>query len=367
MGGAQQTVQALADDFNQSQTQYQLIPRHMGNYQTLLPKLQKAISSGHPPALAQLELTQFPTLVAQKNIQNLSKYNKQLPKSLTNELAPAAWQAGQIAGQQYLLPWNISVPAIIYNAGVLRKNKLATPKTWNQLEQTSRILAKTGKRPLVLLANSWLFETTVVSQGGQLFHNGQPTLNSKEAVAALHQWARMTKKQWAQSRGLNESTQGALDFARGHNVFIPASVTNWHSAKKIPFVSLGLAPLPCAKSRCSVLIGGGGLVVPKGNQPKAQAGAIAFWQYLMQAEQMTQWVKATSYVPLRKSSALLLNSWYRQNPQIRKAHAQINHAQPRPPLPSQYHPYLKKAIKQAIQGQKSAQAALDEAQRQASQ
>lgn len=367
MDGAQTTVQALAQDFNHSQTKYKVIPRNIGSYQKLFPKLQNALSQNRPPAFVQLEITQFATLANQKQLLNLSKYTQKLPATLMNDIHSAAWKTGQFAGQQYALPWNISVPVVIYNASVLKKYKISAPTTWNLMEQTSRNLAQSGKRPLILFSNAWLFESAVISRGGKLVNAQQPTLNSKEAITTLQQWAKMTRNQWAQLRGLDEGTQGVIDFARGHNVFILASVANWNSAKQIPFVSLGLTPLPCAKTRCSVPLGGAVLAVPKGNNAQTQAGTVAFWKYLMQPDKMAQWVKATSYAPIRKSSALLLNSWYRQNPQVRNAHNQVKTAQARPNNGKYvlWNRYLEQAISQALQGQKSAKAALDEAQQKA--
>ncbi|GGR94782.1 ABC transporter substrate-binding protein [Deinococcus sedimenti] len=365
MGGVQGTVQAYARDFNASQTAYEIVPVSQGNYRELLPKLQAALRSGSAPALVQLEFTQFPALASAGQLTDLSGRVDDLPDALRGDIYPAVWKTGQLGGCTYGLPWNVSVPVLMYNAGLLKKAGLSAPDTWTQLEGASRALATGGRRPLVAAADAWTFEANVLSRGGTLTSGDRPRLDSPDAVDALTQLARMSAAGQAQPRTLNEATRAAFDFARGQNVFVLASVANWTDARKLPFFNLGIAPFPCEKEgACTVPLGGATLTVPKGTPAAEQAGAVAFWQYLMQPARLADWVKTTAYVPPRRAAAPLLDDWYAKNPQIRAAHAQIARAVPRPTTPeyAAWTALIEDAITQATTGKLGAKAALDAAQ-----
>lgn len=364
MNGVKDQVAGYARDFNRSQSRYEIVPSVQGNYRELLPKLQSAIKAGNPPALAQLEFTQVPDVAASGGLTDLSGFVDDLPDAFRNDFVPAAWKAGVVAGKNYGLPWNLSVPALLYNANVLKSSPEGW--TWTQMEAATRKLATGGRKPLVVTAEAWTFEANVLSRGGSLVDGSRPALNSPEAVEALTQLTRMSAQGLAQPRGLNDVAGGVFDFARGKNLFIMASVANWIDARRIPLVKVGLASFPCEKAAsCTVPLGGGALVVPKGATATERAGAQAFWQYLMAPERLADWVEATAYAPPRRSVTPLLGKWYGQNPQIRAVHAQMNRAVPRPTLPqyADWIPLIEKAIEQATTGKLSAQAALDAAQK----
>ncbi|WP_216319586.1 ABC transporter substrate-binding protein [Deinococcus aestuarii] len=364
----QGAVTASTQAFNRSQSAFEIVPVAGGNYRELNDKLQAALGAGKAPPLAQVEFTRFARLAADGRLTDLSRLTGALPGDLTRDLYAPVWRAGEVGGKRFGLPWNVSVPVLMYNAGSLRRSGAAVPGTWAEVEAVSRQLATRGRRPLVAAADAWTFEANVTSRGGSLVVNGRPNLNGPEAVEALTQLARMSAAGLAQPRRLSEATRGAFDFARGQNVFVLASVANWTDARKLPFFQLGIAPFPCGGAGgCTLPLGGAHLVVPQGASPQEQAGALAFWQFLMEPARLAEWVKATAYAPTRRSVTPLLNDWYAKNPQIRAAHAQLDRAQPRPTAPAfeQWTFSLEDAISQATTGKLSAKAALDEAQRRA--
>lgn len=368
MTGVKDTVAAYARDFNRSQSTYEVVPVAQGNYRELLPKFQAAQKAGRAPALVQLEFTQFPALAAAGQLTDLTRTVDALPDALKNDFYPAVWRAGEMGGRTYGLPWNVSVPVLMFNARILENAEQKVPDTWADLERVSRALATGGRRPLVVAADAWTFEANVLSRGGTLSSGQEPRLNSPDATEALTQLARMSAAGHAQPRTLNEATRAAIDFARGQNVFVLASVANWTDARKLPLFKLGVAPFPCEKTgACTVPLGGATLAVPKGTPASEQAGAAAFWQYLNAPDRLASWVQATAYAPPRRAAVPLLEGWYARNPQLRAAHAQMNRAVPRPTTPeyAAWTVLLEDAMQKATTGKLSAKAALDEAQRQA--
>ncbi|PNY81823.1 ABC transporter substrate-binding protein [Deinococcus koreensis] len=368
MTGVKDTVAGYARDFNASQSAYEIVPVAQGNYRELLPRLEGALKAGRAPALVQLEFTQFPELAARGDLLDLGRALGGVPDDLKDDIYPAVWKAGQLGGKTYGLPWNVSVPVLMYNAGALRKSGVTFPNTWTGLETASRALATGGRRPLIAASDAWTFEANVLSRGGSLVEGNRPTLNSPDAVEALTQLARMSAAGQAQPRSLGEATRSAFDFARGQNLFVLASVANWTDARKLPFFNLGIAPFPCEKPGvCTVPLGGAVLGVPRGTSGPEQAGGVAFWQFLMDSGRLAGWVQTTAYAPPRRAVTPLLDGWYAKNPQLRAAHAQMARAVPRPTTPdyARWAGLLEEAIARATGGKQSAKAALDDAQRQA--
>lgn len=368
MNGVRDTVAGYARDFNGSQNQYEIVPVSYNSYRDLLPKLQAALKAGNAPALVQLEFTQFPQLAESGQLLDLTRSVDALPGALQSDIYPVVWKTGQMNGKTYGLPWNISVPVLMYNAGSIRRAGISFPNTWAGLEAASKALATGGRRPLVAASDAWTFEANVLSRGGSLLDGSKPNLNGPDALEALTQLARMSAAGQAQPRNLDEALRTAFDFARGQNVFVLASVANWIDARKVPFFQLGIAPFPCEKvGACTVPLGGGTLAMPRGTSAQEQAGALAFWQFLMDPGRTANWVQTTAYVPTRKAALPLLEGWYSKNPQLKQAHAQIARAVPRPTNAAyaDWIPLLEDAISKATTGKLTAKAALDEAQRKA--
>ncbi|WP_424951678.1 ABC transporter substrate-binding protein [Deinococcus sp.] len=367
MDGVKDVVAGYAREFNASQDLYDVVPTSVGNYREAPAKLQAAIKAGNPPVMFQAEFTYFNKLVGDGQLVNLDKYEAGLDGSLIKDFYPAVWKAGEVGGVRYGLPWNVSTPVLFYNAGALRSSKVSVPKTWTELEATANAIRK-GRRPLLTIADAWTFEALVSTRGGRLVVNGKPNFDSPEAVDALEQLARMVKGGSAQARTLGEAVGAAVDFVRGENLMVVASIANWTDFQKLPFVDLGAAQFPCEKV-CTVPIGGANLGLVKGATPQEQAGALAFWKFLMDPARLADWVKNTAYVTPRKSVQAALGDYYAKNPYRKAAYDQMDDTTPRPSAPDYYtwQKYLEDAIHKASTGQMTAQAALQEAQRKAGQ
>lgn len=367
MEGVKDVVAGYARDFNASQNQYVVVPTSAGNYRETPAKLQAALKAGNAPVLFQAEFTYFNKLVGDGQLVNLDKAEAGLEPGFVRDFYPAVWKAGEVDGARYGLPWNVSTPVLFYNARALRQAGATVPKTWTELEATAGRL-KSGRRPLLTIADAWTFEALVATRGGRLVVGGKPNFTSPEAVDALEQLARMVKAGSAQARTLGEAVGAAIDFTRGQNLMVVASVANWTDFQKLPFLELGAAQFPCEKV-CTVPIGGANLGIVKGASAQEQAGALAFWKFLMEPARLADWVKATAYVTPRRSVQPALGDYYAKNPYRKAAYDQMDDTTPRPTAPDYYvwQKYLEDAIHKASTGQMTAQAALQEAQRKASQ
>lgn len=367
-GPAGRLIAQFAQEFNAKEPRYRVMPRYMGTYEEAETKLVAALRTGGAPALFQAEISFFPRLVAEGNALPLDPY-LDLPRTLLEDLFEPAWAYGLVEGRRYGLPFNTSTPVLFFNEDALKSKGLFPPKTWQEFRRVALTLTSRQAKGFIFVTDpqAWLFEAMVTSRGGSLTKDGRPNFTSKEALEALFLLQELNGKGALSARNMAESTFAQLDFVRTKGMMVMASIANWPAAEKFSFAfKLGVAPVP-REAGGRVPMGGAQLVVLRGASPEEIRGALAFWRYLMEPENVARWVQASYYVPVRKSAIPLLEGFYRENPYRKVAFEQIAIAQPRPREPQFYTwaKYLAEALEKALKGGVPAEKALEEAQRRA--
>lgn len=367
MESVRDLVQRYADEFNRSQNQYEVVPVVVGNYREAEPRLQTAIKAGNAPVLFQAELTYFTKLAEEGRLADLERFEKTLGADLIRDFYPAVWNAGEYEGKRYGLPWNVSTPVLYFNASALRRVGVQPPRTLAEFEAAAKRLGGRGKKPFLAVADAWTFEGLVAANGGTVVKDGRPNFTSAEVVAAMEFLARMTREGTAVGRTLDEAPRAAFDFVRGVNSLAFASVANWPEFQKLAVLfELGATPMPCA-SKCAVPIGGAELVILKDASAQEQAGAFAFWKYLMEPKVLENWVQSTFYVTPRRSVQPLLQDFYSKNGYRAAAFSQLENAVPRPTAPgyATWRGFLEEAIVRVTKEGVAPRAALEDAQKKA--
>ncbi|AEB12897.1 ABC transporter substrate-binding protein [Marinithermus hydrothermalis] len=367
-GPAGRAIERFAQAFNQSQPAYRVVPRFLGDYREGESKLVAALRTGSQPVLFQAELAFFPRLVAEGRAVPLDAYLEDLPPEFIRDFYPAAWAYGVVDGTRYGLPFNTSTPVLFYNADAFRALGLEAPRDWTAFVRAAERLTNRRSKGYIAVLESWTFEAMVTSRGGSLVTpDGRPNFTSPEAVAALEMLVRLAREGAAIPRNLAEAQFAQLDFVRTKGMMVFASIANWPAAERYTFAfELGVAPVP-REAEGRVPLGGAQLVVLKGASPKQVRGAVAFWRFLMQPEQIAEWVQASFYVPLRRSVLPRLEAFYAENPFRKAAFEQLEFAVPRPRTPhfAVWRTYLEEALEKAVKGGMDPRKALEEAQRKA--
>jgi sn-glycerol 3-phosphate transport system substrate-binding protein len=366
-GPAGRVIDQFAETFNAKQRAYKVTPRYQGDYREEESKLVAAIRAGGAPVLFQSEVVFFPRLVAEGSVLALDDLVKELPKAFVDDLFDAAWDYGLIADKRFGLPFNTSTPVLFFNENQLRAKGLKPPSTWKEFAEVARALNTRNSKGFIALTESWTFEAMVTSRGGNLVKDGKPNFTSPEVIEALEMLQGLGKGGIISVRNLAESTFAQLDFVRTKGMMVFASIANWPAAENFAFAfKLGVAPVP-REPGGKVPLGGAQLVVVKGASAEQQKGALEFWKFLMEPENIAAWVKASYYVPLRRSAEPLLDGFYKENPYRKIAFQQVASAQPRPRVPqfATWRNALEEALERALKSGVPAKQALEEAQRKA--
>ncbi len=367
-GPAGEAIDRFAERFNAAQSDYRVIPRYVGDYREGETKLIAALRTGSAPVLYQAEIAFFPRLVAEGAVRPLNALVAGLEPELVADFFPAPWNYGVVDGVRYGLPFNTSTPVLFYNADALRAKRLPVPGDWKTFEEDALKLTTRRSKGFIAILDSWIFEAMVTSRGGSLVTaDGLPNFASPEAVDALAMLRRLVDEKAAIPRNLAEAQFAQLDFVRTKGMMVFASIANWPAAEKYSFAfELGVAPVP-REPDGKVPMGGAELVVLKGASEEETQGAFAFWKFLMEPENLVDWIYASYYVPLRRSVLPLLEDFYAENPYRKVAFEQIARAVPRPRVPqfAVWRDYLDEALEKALKGRMDPRKALEEAQKKA--
>ncbi|WP_243094506.1 ABC transporter substrate-binding protein [Thermus thalpophilus] len=367
-GPAGRLLAALAQEFNARQSQYRVTPQYAGDYKEAETKLVAALRTGGQPVLFQAEISFFPRLVGEGRALALDGYLN-LDRAFVEDLFEPAWNYGVVEGKRYGLPLNTSTPVLFYNLDAFRAKGLKAPRDWKEFEAAAKALTSRQAKGFIFVTDpqAWLFEAMVTSRGGSLVKDGKPNFLSPEALDALEMLWRLNRAGALSVRSMAEATFAQLDFVRTKGMMVMASIANWPAAENFSFAfTLGVAPVP-REPQGKVPMGGAQLVVLKGASEAQVRGALEFWRYLMEPQNVARWVEASYYVPVRKSALPLLEGFYRENPFRKVAFEQIAHAQERPRLPqfSAWASLLAEALEKSLKGGVPPQKALEEAQRKA--
>ncbi len=361
-------IEEFAEAFNAQQDDYRVVPRYVGPYQEGAIRLVNAMRGGEVPALFDAELTLFLRLHFEGVLQDLRPLTDELPSPLLDDLQPAMWSVGEIDGARYGLPWHMSVPILAYNANVFSQLGVEPPSTWEEFEQVAQDVTTRNAKGFVDVAVAFLFEAQVLSRGGTLVsETGEPRFVSDEAIAALEMSQRLADAGASIPRSFGSVDQALVDFVRGRVMMAFSSEAFIPSGERFTAAfELGTAPLP-RDSEGHVPFTGGQLVIPTTASEAERDGAFAFWQFLMQPDNVETWVRASYFLPVLQSVEARLGSWYAENPNRGAGVAQLDVAvlRPRTPAYALWQTFLEEGIERATIGGMDAEAALQEVQRRA--
>ena len=367
-GAVEDTIQAFADEFNAHQDEVRVEPRYVGSYDEVALRLIAALRSGGVPALITAEGTVLQRLARDGALAELSARTDALPRAFLDDLEPAVWRAGLVDGGRYGLPWNASIPVLVYNASVLRQLGVVPPADWAAFETAADRLTTRNADGYIDVAAAFIFEAMVASRGGRIVtEDGRPDFTSPEAIATLEMLARMARAGHSLPRSFADLDQALVDFARGKGMMAIAGQALIPEGERFAVTfDVATAPIPLGEDP-GVPITGGQLVIPRAASEAARAGAFAFWRFLMEPERNAAWVRASFFLPSRRSVREGLSDWYAASPIRSAGIEQLPYAVQRPQVAGYalWQTFLEEAIERVTIGGADPAAALREVQRRA--
>jgi ABC-type glycerol-3-phosphate transport system substrate-binding protein len=356
------TLKAMAQDFNKSQSKYEVSTVDTGDYGELQIRLVAAARANSLPTMALVDNVFFGYLAESGELANLDGLVKELPKATIQDFYSVLWECGEVNNKRVGLPFSASTLLLFYNINALKAKNVAPPKTWDDYIKAVRTLTTRGQKGAILLTDAWGFSSYVSSRGGSMLtEDGKPDFANADAVATLVLFQSLIREGVILPRDLNEMSTALVDFlrTRAAMVVVPSSV--WRIAYESTFAfPVGAVPLPGR-----TVAGEAQMVIFKDANSEAERGAFEFWQYMVRPENVARWVENSAFLPIRRSAVKLLSNETQQSPPIRAGLEALERSYnlPRSAAFQDWRRFLEESLEKALKGNLDAKKALGDAQK----
>jgi sn-glycerol 3-phosphate transport system substrate-binding protein len=337
MGGELgEKLEAVAADYNASQTEYKVVPSFKGTYAETMTAAIAAFRAKEQPAIVQVFEVGTGTMMAAKGA-IYPVY--QLMKDAGEPFDPAAFLPAVVGyytdtdGNMLSMPFNSSTPILYYNKDVFEKAGLdrdTPPKTWEEVEAFSKKIMESGAAKCGFTSGwiSWVqlenFSAWHNQQIGTL-ENGfgglatELTVNGPLQVRHWENMARWQKEGIFQYGGPVGGNDAPPKFyTQECAIYMNSSASRAGVVANAKDFELGYGMLPHYADTApqNSIIGGATLWVMAG-RPEAEYKAVAdFFTYLSSAEVQAKWHQDTGYLPITQAAWDLSKSqgYYDANP-----------------------------------------------------
>jgi sn-glycerol 3-phosphate transport system substrate-binding protein len=321
-GNLGEVVNALADGFNKSQSEYKVNPVFKGSYTDTQTAAIAAFRAKQPPHIVQVFEVGTANMMAAKGavypVYQLMADAKE-PFDPKAYIAPVYGYYSTTDGKLLSMPFNSSTPVLYWNKELLSKAGLdpnKPPATWPELGEMAKKAvaagAKCGFTPQwqtwTLIENYGAWHNLPYSTKDNGFAGVDVELKFNDApriklIQMLADWS----KDKTFVYGGREGKSTAL-FTAGDCVFhIASSATASAIDKALGTDKFGIAMMPyspdVAPKPQNSIIGGATLWVLQGKPAAEYKGVAKFLSYLASTPVQAKWHQETGYVPVTLAAA----------------------------------------------------------------
>jgi sn-glycerol 3-phosphate transport system substrate-binding protein len=377
----------MVNEFNGSHPGIRVEPVFAGNYVEAMAKAMTAFLGGTPPDLAVLDTPELFSLLDRDAIVPLDDLIAQSGgKRWLDDFYGALLLNARTRGHIYSIPWQRSTPIFFYNKDMFRRAGLdpnQPPRTWTELVADAQKLTVRdsaghvttwGVEAPVVDTSPWVFQGFLIEAGAHYFdtENGKwVKFNSPEAQSALQFILDLQTKYRVHPPGPSSKAfwdQVPQDFLQQKVAMIYTSTGNMAFIRTNATFDWGAAFMPAGK-RYGAPTGGGSFYIFNRIPRDHVTAAWTFIRWMTEPAQAARWSIGTGYVPIRKTelSTPAFSAYLHQVPQALTATLQLRVAGEQMTVHDvdQVGQILVTAVQAAQSGRLTAQAALDQAQRDA--
>jgi sn-glycerol 3-phosphate transport system substrate-binding protein len=394
MGGELgERLEAIAADFNASQSDYVVVPSYRGEYEESLVNTIAAFRAGEQPDIVQVYEVGTGTMMAAKGAvypvyQLMADHGANFDPSVFLPVVTGYYTDTEC--NMLSMPFNSSTPILYYNKDVFEKAGLdpeVAPKTWEDIEAFGKQIVESGAATCGFTmgyAATWLGTENVSALHNVPYgtlENGFGGLASEltfNGPIQVRLWDKL--KEW-QDAGIFQygGPAGGADtapkfYAQECAINMGSSAGRAGVIANAKDFEVGFGMLPyfgdVDGAPQNSIIGGATLWVLTGHTDEEYTGVAQFLNYLSSAEVQAAWHQATGYLPVTQAAYELSQEqgYYEANPGSDIAIQQINL---NPPTENskglrygnmpQIRTVLDEELQAVLNGQKTGQEALDSA------
>ncbi|SCZ76342.1 sugar ABC transporter substrate-binding protein [Pseudobutyrivibrio xylanivorans] len=309
----------LTASFNKSQDKYQVSWEYVPMTE-FDKKISRAYTEQELPDVVIIDNPDMKKFIQLDMFEDISEYASTL--NLDTDYYEASVDTIKYNDKYYGVPFNSNNVCLIYRSDLLKAAGVTSPKTWDELSETAKLLSKDGSYGFLMSAmdseqGSFQLLSWVMAA------SDSDTQLTREAISESYDYlAGLIKDGCMPADCLNYSQ---TDIARR---FIEGDIAMMENGPWVfPMldeagISYGLSPMPMNK-RNAVILGGENLGIIKG---KNVEGSIEFIKYCMEQGGTERFCSDANLLPSRIKSA---NKIIVDNPKLEIISQQMNYAIPR--------------------------------------
>ena len=377
----------IVNDFNRTHTGITVQPVFAGNYVQAMAKAMTGVMGGSPPDVAVLDTPELYSLLDQNAIIPLDDLIAKEPPGWLDDFYQALLLNARSNGHIYSIPYQRSTVIFFYNKDMFQKAGLdpnTPPKNWTELvadaqkltvRDASGQVTQWGVEAPVVDTSPWVIQGFFIEQKAKYFDavGGKwVKFNSPETLSALQFYLDLQNKYKVAPTGPSSGAfwgQVPQDFIQQKVAMIYTTTGNMTFIRSNATFAWNAAFMPAGRQYGSPT-GGGSMYIFK-TTPEREQAAWTFVKWMVDPVQAARWSIGTGYVPIRKTelSTPAFAAYMQQLPQALTATLQLRVAGEQMTIHDvdRVGAILLTAVQEAQSGKRTAQAALNEAQRNATQ
>lgn len=381
-------VSEIATGFNNSQTDWKVVPIYKGSYPESMTAAIAAFRAGTPPHIVQVfEVGTATMMAAQGAVKPVYQMMQEAgePFDPGNYLAAVAGYYTDSDGNMLSMPFNSSTPVFYVNKNAFKLAGLdpeKAPKTWKEFaDAAAKLKAKgqecvysTGWPSWVHIENfsAWHNLPIGTKENGIAGMDTRFTFNSPEHVNHIAMLADFAKKGWFTYAG--RRNQAEAKFFSGECAMLTSSSGAQANIRKNAKFDFSVNFLPyhdeIKGAPQNSIIGGATLWVLAQKDKKTYKGIAKFFSYLSSVDVQVAWHQNTGYVPITNAAyeKTKQSGYYQKVPGTDIAVRQLNYKAPTPNSKGlrfgnfvQGREIIEEEMEAAFAGKKSARSALNDA------
>lgn len=327
-------VNDLAKQFNESQTQYKIVPTYKGSYTDSFTAAIAAFRAGQAPHILQVFEVGTATMMVSKGA---SVPVTKVMKDAGYKFDPSAYipaVAGYYtapSGEMLSFPFNSSTTVFYVNKDAFKAAGIDTtkmPATWSDVAAAAAKLKAAGHRcPLTIAWQGWTqlesFSTwhnveLATKKNGLAGWDARLVANSPLHVRHIENLGNMAKQGLFVYKGRDNIPEAT--FVSGECAMITTSSGFYGNVKKNAKFDWAVTTLPyyadVPGAPQNTVIGGASLWVMSGKKPEEYKGVAAFFNFVSNPEVQSASHKRTGYLPITMAAYELTakSGFYKDNP-----------------------------------------------------
>ncbi len=376
-GPITKVVDGIIADFEKKNPDIDVNAIYAGNYNDARVKALAALKSGKPAQLSVMfsidihELMNLDAIVPFDDVVSTEQEKKWL-----NSFYPALMENGKAKGKTWGIPFQRSTIVMYYNKEMFRAAGLdpeKPPKTWEEYVSMGKKITNADQWGAMIPSTGypyWMFGALTKQNGQKLMNSegNKTNFNDPAVVEALTFWKSLGSEHKIMPEGMIEWGTLRQNFLEQKTAMMWHSTGNLSAVKKNAKFDFGVAMLPGNKELGSPT-GGGNFYLFKKSTDDERAAALKLVKFMTAPEQAAKWSIATGYMGVSPSAydTKALKEYVVAFPPAAVARDQLKYATAEfsTHQAGRVRKILDDAIQATLSGQKSAQDALDSAQKQA--